>query len=77
MSDFGCPYGSLARSVPQPLKVPSLARSVPKPLKLPTVRTAEIRQKKGVNRRVESFFLSEKNQGVESLLSETRQNSVS
>ena len=42
-----------------------------------TVRTAEIRQKKGVNRRVESFFLSEKNQGVESLLSETRQNSVS
>ena len=31
---FDCPYGSLARSVPKPLKVPSLARFVPKPLKL-------------------------------------------
>ena len=42
-----------------------------------TVRTAEIRQKKGVNRRVESFFLSEENRGVESFLSESRQVSVS
>ena len=57
---------SLARFVSKPLKVPSLERSVPKPLKVPTVRTAEIRQKKGVNRRVESFFLSEKNLRVES-----------
>ena len=32
LSDFGCLYGSHARSVPKPLKVPSLARSVPKPL---------------------------------------------
>ena len=31
-STINCPYGSLARSVPKPLKVPSLARSMPKPL---------------------------------------------
>ena len=35
---FDCPYGSLARSVPKPLKVPSLARSVHKPLKVPRCR---------------------------------------
>ena len=46
-------------------------------MNVPTVRTAEIRQKKGVNRRVESFFLSEENRGVESFLSESRQVSVS
>ena len=33
LSNSGCPYGSLARSVPKPLKVPSLARSMPKPFK--------------------------------------------
>ena len=32
LSTINCPYGSLARSVAKPLKVPSLARSVPKPL---------------------------------------------
>ena len=75
--DFESNFEVLKKKIKKPLKVPSLARSVPKPLKVPTVRTAEIRQKKGVNRRVESFFLSEKNRRVESWLSETRQNSVS
>ena len=56
---------TLARSVLKPLTVPSLARSVPKPLKVPTVRTVKIRQKKGLNRGVESFFLSEANFVVE------------
>ena len=32
LSNVDWHYGSLARSVPKPLKVPSLARSVPKPL---------------------------------------------
>ena len=36
-TNYKCPYGSLARSVQKPLKVPSLARSVPKPLREPSV----------------------------------------
>ena len=36
-SNSRCLYGSLARSVSKPLKVPSLARSVPKPLKVPSL----------------------------------------
>ena len=34
---FSCLYGSLARCVLKPLKVPSPARSVPKPLKVPSL----------------------------------------
>ena len=49
---------SLACSVPKPLKVPSLARSVQKPLKVPTVKTANFRQKKGLNPGVESQLVS-------------------
>ena len=44
LSNVDWHYGSLARSVPKPLKVPSLARSVPKPLKMPTVRTVNSRR---------------------------------
>ena len=68
---------SLARSVPKPLKVPSLARSVPKPLKVPTVRTAEDRQKKGLNRRVELSKVSEVTPRVESKVSGIRRQCVS